>query len=371
MKTIGNQYKWTVGLSLNSEDYTRISPKEDLNNSYAIRNIGGQTADLYVMSCHMMVGDKACSSHSTQLCKKLKNIWELQEFFINKRDHPVLRHDLKEPYERIWGGQPPSIVHPNNIWVHYACRGSPDHSAHPTQRLEQPTFASIKSFYTNVEFQDEPFPTVQDWEMIWKPLHSSRIPFERRKDVAFFRGSATGYDVTAENPRIRAALISLENPSFVNARLTSWNTRHKFNKQGHITFLRPFQFPQIASKRNYVPMQNQDFYKYTLYIDGQVGASRLLRQLSTQSVVLFVQSKAPQPWARMYLKDKVHCVYVRHDLDNLLETIQWCRDHDEQCREIVNNANILAQKMLTKEFAIKFICSSTPHKLIETEEVQR
>lgn len=77
-------------------------------------------------------------------------------------------------------------------------------------------------------------------------------------------------------------------------------------------------------------------YKYQINIDGTVAAYRLPYLLAGDSVVLKQDSsyyehfyKELQPWT--------HYIPIRADLGDLLEKIQWARDHDEEVIMIDND----------------------------------
>lgn len=70
-------------------------------------------------------------------------------------------------------------------------------------------------------------------------------------------------------------------------------------------------------------------YKYQINVDGTVAAYRMPYLLAGDSVVLKQDSiyyehfyKQLQPW--------VHYIPFKADLSDLLEKIQWAKDHDEE-----------------------------------------
>ncbi len=246
------------------------------------------------------------------------------EFFIN-RNHPVLRKNLREPYANVFGGNPPTILKESHLWMQYA-RGN--------KTAWEPVFATVYSFYTNDQFQDKPMPVVQDWFREWEEWDI--FSWEFKLETAFFRGSATGYDVTPDkNPRLKLATLSEEwNDPVLNAKLTSWDFRYKFGHDGVVRHIDPNNFPISANKVYYVPMDEQSIYKYLLYLPGNVGASRLGALLSTGSLVLVVESSLPKVWLMNFCKPWVHYVPVDETLCNLKGRIAWCMAHDEECAKI-------------------------------------
>ena len=264
-----------------------------------------------------------------------------QEFILNKRDHPLLRKDLREPYRRIWGGNPPLITDPENIWIKFAMAGPPDAQRPPTDFT--PDFCTIRSFYTSPEFADKAIPTTQDWKLAHKRVKRG-VHYRDKRPLALFWGSATGYDVDESNPRLKCALLAAKHPDMVQANLTSWNSRHKFTRDGWVTFVNPQRFTSISvGKKNFITPREQQQFKYIIYLDGQVGASRLGAMLLSGSVILLRRSRAPQPWLWDKLVDWVHVVPIKEDLSDLLEKIQWCRDNDAKCSTMALHAMTLGQ----------------------------
>lgn len=85
-------------------------------------------------------------------------------------------------------------------------------------------------------------------------------------------------------------------------------------------------------------------YKYQINIDGTVAAYRLPYLLAGDSVVLKQDSiyyehfySQLQPW--------VHYIPVKADLTDLLEKIQWAKDHDEEVQLKRNNDNKLLESI--------------------------
>ncbi|XP_068428191.1 protein O-glucosyltransferase 2 isoform X3 [Clinocottus analis] len=86
-------------------------------------------------------------------------------------------------------------------------------------------------------------------------------------------------------------------------------------------------------------------YKYQINIDGTVAAYRLPYLLAGDSVVLKQDSgyyehfyNELQPWE--------HYIPVRADLGDLLEKIQWARDHDKEAKKIAQAGQQFARNHL-------------------------
>lgn len=70
-------------------------------------------------------------------------------------------------------------------------------------------------------------------------------------------------------------------------------------------------------------------YKYQINIDGTVAAYRLPYLLAGDSVVL-KQDSAYYEHFYNELQAWEHYIPIRADLGDLLEKVQWARDHDEE-----------------------------------------
>ena len=244
------------------------------------------------------------------------------EFFLNKRDRPLLRKDGLEPYACIWNGNPPSIYAATNKWVGRA-RG--------LQGRVEDDFAPLYSFYTDNRFFDRHMPILHEYEM----EETDVKPWRERRKTVFFRGGATGNGVTKQtNPRLKLCSMVVRG---LDARLTSLNPRHKFGDDGVICFINKSKF--TAGKFNYVSMEKQQEYKGLIYVTGHSGASRLSQLLVSGSVVFIVESeKLPHPWIYYQLQPWKHYIPVRSDLSDLKNQINWFMNHNNECATMAYEA---------------------------------
>jgi hypothetical protein len=67
------------------------------------------------------------------------------------------------------------------------------------------------------------------------------------------------------------------------------------------------------------------------------------------SVILKVEGKYDL-WVEQLLQDGVNYISVKEDLSDLIEKIEWCKSHDEECKTIAENGTLLAKKVLDKNF---------------------
>jgi hypothetical protein len=131
------------------------------------------------------------------LCKE-KKIPDC-EFFINKRDFPILRKDLCEPYTAIFG---------DNV---------------PLKSFKQFNYLPILGMCSHPDYADIPIPTWEDWARCqflhdgktFKKMHRESndyfpIGWSKKKPTLIFRGASTGLGTTVHtNPRLFFSKLSV------------------------------------------------------------------------------------------------------------------------------------------------------------------
>ena len=315
------------------------------------------------------------------------------EFFINKRDYPHLKHNKAsgcpvEPYGFIYD------------------RDDRDPSQDvPLTRQHHSTYAPIASFYCGHadRFADLPLPSSEDWEaatgLIFPPSfklekdrNSKKMepkkprdlfteenfrkferPWEQKDETCLFRGTATGGGVTAAtNQRINAAALShlwksddryngsngsSNGVPFLDAAITGWNLRDKKIAGHPMTYLKKEDFPFKGGRENFIPIYEQSRYKYLLYVDGHCAACRYAFMMRLGSVILKVESAqvADQMWYFPLLRPWVHHIPIAADLSDLAAKIQWCRDHDDECREIARRAMLIYDTYVSEQGVLDYM----------------
>ena len=276
-------------------------------------------------------GDKAETIMENMFVELCKNR-DLPDsiFFLNIRDHPVLHKDLKDSYTSIVNRDLDS-------------------------RFKFEKFAPIFSVGPSIEHADIPLVTQDDWLRISKKyfpddckngyISEVDIPsWDKKIDKAVFRGSATGCANDEKNIRIKASIISKENPEFLNAGIISFNRKLKKKLGEPLSIIDTKDFKTVE----FMTLADKAKHKYILNLDGHVAAFRLGHELSLKSVILI-------PWSIYYvwfsyqLQPFVHFVPIEPDLSNLVKMIQWCRENDDKCKEIAENGYNFYKKYLEKD----------------------
>jgi hypothetical protein len=265
-----------------------------------------------------------CLKHMFQsLCETL-DIPD-SEFFINKRDFPIITVDKTEPYNHIWGSISKQLV-----------------------SYKSDEYSKILSMSTSSRFKDIPIPTADDWALLNKDKYFPTCRVNRstpntnwstKISTAVFRGSSTGIGTTVEtNKRLKLAQIDYnENDNnYLDAGITSWNVRPR--KHQDSKYVDTINIYELDFKlKNYMNFSDQTNFKYIINVDGHNAAFRLTSELGSGSVVLLVESEWKM-WIHKHIQPYKHYVPVKHDMSDLIDIIKWCRENDDLCFEIAQNA---------------------------------
>ena len=182
-------------------------------------------------------------------------------------------------------------------------------------------------------------------------------PWSEKRDVAFFRGSATGGGVTPEtNQRLKVAELGFlwsqpgsKYAGYLDAGVVKWNLRDKKIAGQKMTFLRPKEL--MFKLAPFTPIYEQSTYKYLLYIEGHCAACRYGFMMCLGSVILKVDSLcvADEMWYFPLLRPYHDHVPVKADFSDLAEQIEWCRANDDKCQEIAQNARRLYDRYISRD----------------------
>lgn len=270
------------------------------------------------------------------------------EFFINRRDFPVMTLDGTEPYHHMFGGRIPLLSH--------------SHSK----------YAPIFSMCKTDQFADILMPCWEDWVRVQSYdgkfiprecrsyIHTFDTPWKDKLPTAIFRGSSTGCGVTVDtNQRLKLAQISsTTSPDengvpYLDAGITKWNARPR--KLENSPYLQTIEVDKLSfGLASRMSPEEQSKYKYIVDVDGHVSAYRLSLEMSMGSVILLVESDW-KIWYHNKLIPYVHYVPVKRDLTDILDRIKWCRANDSECEQIATNALEFFQKYLRRDGVLDYM----------------
>ena len=274
------------------------------------------------------------------------------EFFINRRDFPILTKNGTEPYEHIWGENHPLVSHSYNRYI------------------------PILSMTTSDDNRDIAIPTWEDWSRASTLEDEKLFPFsynqefggvqfsddwESKKPIAVFRGSSTGvgYNIKT-NPRIKLAWMDKQNKTndngerYIDAGITKWNIRPRKHVSSEYVKLIDKDLINKIGTKGYLSYKEQSEYKYIINIAGHVSSFRLGQLFRTNSVVLYAKTKY-KLWYDNALIPYKHYVPIKEDLSDLYEKIDWCRANEKQCVSITENAKLFFEEKLSSSAQMDFL----------------
>lgn len=241
---------------------------------------------------------------------------ERADFILNRRDFPIHRGEY-EPNIAIFGPTRPLL-------------------------FGVPPPLPVLSMATGAGFYDHLIPTVEDIIWITDSAHLTPTPWEDRTSRAVFRGSLTGpylgwkpAAVVAEKPAVLQRLDIIKNTSHpdMDMGITKKYVRPRISHygfwNGRIQNIRPYIKPKLT-------FMQQSAYKYIIHMEGHVASYRLGMELWTGCVILWVappiECYAPTSWLARRLKPYINYIPILEDGSDLIEKIEWCKSHDDQCR---------------------------------------
>jgi hypothetical protein len=264
------------------------------------------------------------------------------EFFINRRDYPLLKVDSTEPYNHIWGTKHQPLVSHN-----------------------YDKYAPILSGSSTKMHADIAFPTYEDWARATYQKTGLVFPNSCREypdikpikwvekiDKAVFRGATTGSGVTAStNQRLKVIDIGSNHKDIMDVGITKWNLRpRKLENAQYLQTIERGKYPKVDG----LNLREQSQYKYIITLEGHVAAYRLSYELSSGSVVMLAESQW-QMWYYPLLRAYEHYVPIKEDLSDLVPQIEWCKANDSKCALIAKNARAFYDKYLDTKGILDFL----------------
>jgi len=274
-------------------------------------------------------------------------------FFLNKRDFPLLTRDGYESYESFFGPRVPLVSHAYD------------------------RYATILGMTTTNRHADISIPTWEDWCRVsyWHdkrmfpkefttyplPEEFDAVPWDQRVPTAVFRGASTGLGTTvSDNPRLFFAAESarqrrdMDGVLFLDAGITKWNLRPR--KHPDSKFLETISVPQMPfSLVDPLTPLEQARYKYILHLPGHSCAYRLSLELYSGSVILLYPCEY-----KMWYSDRLvpweHYVPIDPAKPgDVYDKIRWCKENDDECRQIATNAQSFAKTSLSRDAILDYL----------------
>lgn len=228
------------------------------------------------------------------------------------------------------------------------------HNLLPCQGADE---AALPIFIMSKCQSDPGLILIPDWFALngyktFQILHGNQLfPWESKLAILFFRGSDSGAwdrSMWRNAPRPKLVALSLEYPDLINARFSSLLTYEESNAIRAIMEKEGFV-------GNYISMSDHPRYKYLMDIDGHCAAAPRFPTLLHSNSVVFKNITSSLLWFYPKIKPYVHFIPVAEDLSDLLTQLEWAKSHDEECKQISNNARQLAVEILSQESAYLYL----------------
>jgi hypothetical protein len=164
---------------------------------------------------------------------------------------------------------------------------------------------------------------------------SQRIPWEHKKDLAFWRGGSSDKNYSLvnyfEKPRFLMSLLSKKHPELIDA---------------GFTVVYPEEVKELFQEMDLIaehtPVVDHLHYKYLPVLDGYMCTFPGFQwRLLSGSLTLKQESDEIQYFYGA-LKPYVHYLPIKHNLSDLVGKISWAKEHDEEARQIAENARVFA-----------------------------
>lgn len=179
------------------------------------------------------------------------------------------------------------------------------------------------------------------------------MPWRKKIPVMIWRGSTAqcAYDLS-DFPNISASKMNENNAHlFTRFLLCQLSQQYPDLINARYTFLADLDktFPYVKTLQGKWLTYEEEFrYKYLILINGNAASyTNSGWKLFSNSVIFLPESMWTQ-WYYEALKPYVHYIPVAKDLGDLIEKINWARDHDSECEAIAKNARNFAIENLTR-----------------------
>lgn len=286
--------------------------------------------------------------------KNERKLPDLVECFLNKRDYPLLTFDGTEPYDAFFGRDCKLVSKSFDKYCPILSMCTTDNHAD----IPIPTWDD----WSRVAYQTEGKLFAKDFQTFPSPQDFMETKWEDKEPVIVFRGSSTGRGTTIENNiRLYFSNLSASRPVDDNGNLlmdcgiTKWNLRpRKFNFESPLTTI--YLDELDLSLVNYMTPLEQSKHKYILHLPGHTCAYRLSLEMSYGSVI-FVFPSDEKLWFFDWLVPYEHYIPLKKEFTetDLFEKLEWCKNNDEKCKKIAENAKNFADKYLSRDGILDYL----------------
>eukprot|EP00270_Netrium_digitus_P015793 TRINITY_DN5588_c0_g1_i1.p1 TRINITY_DN5588_c0_g1~~TRINITY_DN5588_c0_g1_i1.p1 ORF type:complete len:521 (-),score=96.89 TRINITY_DN5588_c0_g1_i1:94-1656(-) len=200
----------------------------------------------------------------------------------------------------------------------------------------------VMSTVFTVDTFDIPIPDPLDLTEAYTPDLSLQVPWERKEARAVFRGSTTNFELKdgnwGSNPRLRLHRMSEAFPELMDTRINRWShikgDALLAIEQDGFFLARGMNFSQFNA------------FKYQVVVDGGGGSCRTCGVLRSNQLTI----RQDTPMKQFYepvMEDYMHVLATHRTFEDLPDRVRWAQQNDEVVKEIVRNANLLADYACT------------------------
>ena len=242
----------------------------------------------------------------------------------------------------------------------------------------------------NFYYRDICLPSIEDWRVANLRENTGVYPFDcqyydvnnnkpwnSRAEIFMFRDYPYGNSVDGNNNlKINLAIQSLKYNNILDAKLVPTPDRlvikdsdgRLYTLPNKITYMDDIKeikvdTSQLFSERNEVI--NYGDYKYNIYIEGQHSMNSLVKLMSSGSLIIKIKGEF-KSWTSICCNhdDSVYLYEERGDDDDthigeefdhleielgeLESVMNWCKTHDNICRQLAENSRVKFEKLITK-----------------------
>lgn len=174
---------------------------------------------------------------------------------------------------------------------------------------------------------------------------ASSRPWTSRRNVALFRGTATGGEALdafgrPASARARAVAFSLRHPNLLDARFAG---RHSLGSIDRSAALRL----NWTDENAYMTWDDALQYRAQLVLDGNTLPDRLAFVLASMTAVLKQQSRRREAFHRM-MRPYEHYIPIAADLSDLEAQLRWALSNASRLHRIATNGAALALHLLSR-----------------------
>ncbi len=165
------------------------------------------------------------------------------------------------------------------------------------------------------------------------------IPWEQRREIAFWRGASNDKGYTLENfrqkPRFLISFLTKLHPNLVDAGFCR---------------VYPEEVAQVIQGLGLIPgstpVSGHLFYKYLPVLDGYMCTFPGFQWRLLSGSLTFKQESDEVQYFYSALKPYEHYIPIKNDMSDLVEKINWAKEHDAECHKIAENARAFALQNL-------------------------